>query len=66
MKFGQKVLSLERLVSKGYQPRLDVITRANGETLPEALATIGRVPNDYIGKRPRRLIEVVYVVPHVT
>ena len=48
------------------EPRLDVITRANGETLPEALARIGRVPDDYIGKRPRRLIEVVYVEPQVS
>jgi len=65
MKFGQRVLSLERRALRGSQSRLDVITRVNSETLPEALAKIGRVPGDYIGERARHLIEVVYVEPRV-
>lgn len=65
MKFRQRVISLERRALQHTEPRLDVITRANGETLPEALARIGRVPSDYVGQRPRRLIEVAYVEPHV-
>ena len=66
MKFRQRVLSLERRASQSSVPQLDVITRANGETLPEALARIGRAPSDYVSQRPRRVIEVVYVEPHVS
>ena len=65
MKFRQRVISLERRASQSTVPQLDVITRANGETLPEALARIGGVPGDYIDQRRKRLIEVVYVEPQV-